>query len=114
MYFEHRAAEFAKELLSKCERSQGSLKVDRPSNWNDGAAFYRDGKDFMRGIWGSWIRSSYEDTFGPINWNGGSNEMNVATRVQGSAEAIGQGASVDKYMYHRSTCTTLDFWGPKC
>lgn len=34
--------------------------------------------------------------------------MNVATRIQGSAEAVGQGASVDKYMYHRGSCTT--FW----
>lgn len=31
--------------------------------------------------------------------------MNASTRVQGSAEAVG-GASVDKYMYHRSICTT--------
>lgn len=32
--------------------------------------------------------------------------MNVATGVQGSAEAVGQGAPVDKYMYHNGILRT--------
>lgn len=60
MLFEHRAAEFAKKLPSKRERRtrQGSLKGDRPSSWNDGAAFHRDGEDFRGASWGAGLEVS--------------------------------------------------------